>query len=904
MKIKNKVDLLIPFLIVAAFVALNFATFYKNAEWKAYDMMLHIKPAIPEEKQILFIDVDDIAISKVGVWPWSRNIMADGLVLMREFGAKYALFDIEYTEKSPLGVDSKFLREDIPELFNEEFSNIKDNIENLFSALRTGDIKLSDAESYINDLTSLTEQSKEKLLKYVEAIARDNDKYLGEAARFFGNAYFTINMLHAHDETVSKARRQYVLNHFYIKKIKIMRPGPLKVEEAVDVRPAILPVLKGAKGAGFPNVVVDNDGVRRRIDLIKEYKGKFFAQLAFAPLLDLLGNPTVEISSKKIILKGARLPEGVTKDIVIPLAEDGKFLINWPKKSFIKSFRHISYYELVLHKWLEDDLIHNLKAMNEAGYLSYYKGNSELLAPYKYAESLRKEILESGDRSLIKDYIEARKVFFKEVGKFLYGDSEKELLNQLDVVLASPEVSDSDKANYREIKAQVPKFFNETRGIYQNLMKTRSILRENLSGSFCIIGHTGTSTTDIGVNPFEKEYMNVGTHASLINTILTGKFIDDLPWWYSLIVSIVLAVILTLVIINMRPLFSIVVGLVFLLLLLGGAIALFLFTGIYINTLTPSLSVFLTFIVLTFMKFLRTEKEKSFIRNAFTHYLSNDVVSELLNHPEKLNLGGEKKYLTALFTDVKGFSTISESLDPQDLVKLLNSYLSEMSNIILSLKGTIDKYEGDAIISFFGAPLEFEDHAKRACLSAIRMKKMEDYLNDHFIKENMTPSKLLTRIGINTGDMVVGNMGTEQKMDYTIMGNSVNLASRLEGVNKQYGTWVMISENTRKEIGDDFFVRRLDRVRVVGIQQPVRLFELIDEKVNADPKKVEAVEIFHRGLELFEERDWEGARNEFKKVLEVLPDDGPAKIYIKRCNDFKRKSPPASWDGVFNLSMK
>ncbi len=903
MKIKNKVDLLVPFLVVSVFVILNFTTFYKNAEWKAYDMMLHIKPPIEENKSLLFVDVDDIAISKVGVWPWSRNIMADGLILMREFNAKYAVFDIEYTEKSPLGVDYRFLRDEIPEIFTEEFSDIKDNIESLFSALRTGDIALKDAEGYIEDLTKLTEQSKERLLKYVEGIARDNDKYLGDAARFFGNAFFTINMLHTTDESVSKERRDFVTKNFYINNIKVL--SPLKTAVVKDIRPAILPILKGAKGAGFPNVVVDEDGVRRRIELVKSYNGKYFAQLAFAPLLDWLGNPGVTVSSRSVILEKAKMPDGSVKNIKIPLDEGGMFLINWSKKGFINSFRHISYYELVLHKWLEDDLLHNLKAMNEAGYLSFYKGDSELLAPYIYAENLKKEVLDNGgDRSLIKDYIEARKMFFKEVGKFLYSDAEKELLNQLDVVISSPEVSDAQKDEYREVKAQVPKFFNETRGIYQNLMKTRAILKDNIPNSFCIIGHTGTSTTDIGVNPFEKEYMNVGTHASVVNTILNEKFLDDLPWWYSLIVSIVMAVVLTLIIINMRPIFSILVGLIFLLVLIGGAGALFLLTGVYINTLTPALSIFLTFIVLTFMKFLRTEKEKSFIRNAFTHYLSNDVVSELLNNPEKLNLGGEKKYLTALFTDVKGFSTISESLDPQDLVKLLNNYLSEMSNIILSLKGTIDKYEGDAIISFFGAPVEFEDHAKRACLSAIRMKKMEDYLNEHFIRENMSPSKLLTRIGINTGDMVVGNMGTEQKMDYTIMGNSVNLASRLEGVNKQYGTWVMISETTKNEAGDEFFVRKLDRVRVVGIHQPVRLFELLDEKANVDPQKLEAIEIFHEGLSLFEERDWDAAKSKFKEVLKILPEDGPSNVYIKRCNDFKRKAPPASWDGVFNLSMK
>ena len=901
MKPKKSFILLIPFIVVALFTFLHFTKFYTNADWKVYDLMLHIKPPVKENKSILFLDVDDIAISNVGMWPWSRDIMADGLILMKEFNAGYAVFDIAYMDKSPLGVNSKMLNENLPELFNEEFSQIESNIKDLFEALKTGNISLTDAEGYINDLSGLTEQSKDKLLKRVRSIARDNDKYLGEAARFFGNTFFTVTLLDSKNDKVPETLKNYALKNLTVKNLKVVTGFN---ESVKDIQPAILPVLKGARGAGFPNIIVDNDGVRRRIALLKKYKGKYFGQLALVPLLSWLGNPQMELYSNRLVIKNAALPGKKKHDISIPLAEDKTFLLNWPKKDFLHSFRHLSYWELVLHKRLEDDLIHNLKIMDDAGYLSYYKGDTGLMEPYKYAESVKEDVLNGGDISSIADYRKARELFFKEVGKFLYGDAESEITSQVDAVLNSPETPEDQKSGLREIRNEVPKVFEKTRGIYKNLLKTRSILKDNLPGSFCLIGQTGTSTTDIGVNPFEKEYMNVGTHAAMVNTVLTGSFLDDMPWWYAVIAALVLSVVVTVLILNLKPFLSIIIGVVFLVITAGAGIVFFLFTGIYLDLVTPAMSVFLTFIAITFLKFLRTEQEKSFLRNAFTHYLSTDVVSELISHPEKLNLGGEKKYLTALFTDVRGFSTISESLDAQDLVKLLNEYLSEMSNIILDQKGTIDKYEGDAIISFFGAPVEFEDHAFRACLSAVRMKKMETYLNEHFIEAKLAPSVLLTRIGINTGEMVVGNMGTEQKMDYTMMGNSVNLASRLEGVNKQYGTWVLISETTRKEIGDSFLLRKLDRVRVVGINQPVRLFELIDEKNLADAKLKEAVEIFHGGLELFEKRDWDGAAKVFSEVLKVNPNDGPSAVYIKRCREFKKKNPPVSWDGVFNLSVK
>jgi adenylate cyclase len=430
------------------------------------------------------------------------------------------------------------------------------------------------------------------------------------------------------------------------------------------------------------------------------------------------------------------------------------------------------------------------------------------------------------------------------------------------------------------------------------------MLREAVTDSMIFIGLTATGTVDIGVTPFAEQYANVGTHASVANMILENNFLDVYPLWYSIVAAAVLALLVGFLIKNLDPLPSIIVGAVSVIVFLAAGGAFFMQTGVYFPLLTPALSIFFTFLVITAVKFIQTAQERSYIRNAFSHYLSADVINDLLSDPSKLSLGGEKKYLTAFFTDVKGFSTISENLDPTDLVKLLNNYLTEMSNIILDLRGTIDKYEGDAIISFFGAPVEFKDHAARACLSAIRMKKMERIINEHVLEQELSPNPLLTRIGINTGEMVVGNMGTAQKMDYTMMGNSVNLAARLEGVNKQYGTWILVSETTRNDAGDDFLFRRLDRVRVVGINKPVRLYELVDERSLADSATKEAIDVFEEGLTQFEQREWDKAQESFQHTLRIRPDDGPASFFAKRCGDFMKKAPPANWDGVFNLNMK
>jgi len=898
---KNRFDFIVPAIVVAVFTVLAAVGAMDRIEQRLYDAFLHVKPALAENPSILLLEVDDPAISNVGGWPWSRDIMANGLILMREFGARYAVFDVEYVDKSPRGLDTFVLRQNVPDAFNQEFSQIKTSIQQLFEAIRSGNIQVRDAPQYVSELQGLTDQGKLRLLDTVKSVERDNDTFLGEAARFFGSAFLTVRALDTPDENVSPQIVQFALDNLALKNVTVQSDS---VHKAASLSPAILPVIQGARGAGFPNVVVDPDGVRRRIDLITTYNGKYFAQLAFRPLLDWLGNPEVVLRQGGILLKGAVVPGKGKKDIAIPLSSDGSFMINWSPHTYVTSFHHLSFYDLVYHRQREEDLLYNLKLMNQSGYLSYYKGETALLDMYGYCESLKSEMLSGGDLARMDTYVKTRAAFFEAVGQFLAGDAEKSIIADLDKVLASRALSRDARANAEAVKAEVPKVFADTRGIYANLMKTRQTLAQKLPGAFCIIGVTATSTTDIGVNPFDGRYVNVGTHASVVNTILQDRFLTQWPWWYGVILALLLSFAVTFVILNMNALRSLVAGAAGVIVLFGLFLALFLLTGIYIDTLTPVGAVFLTFISLTAVKFLRTEREKSFVRNAWGHYLSSEVINDLLANPEKLNLGGEKKFMTAMFTDVRGFSSISEVLDPTALVHLINLYLTEMSDIILELRGTIDKYEGDAIISFFGAPVDLPDHARRACMAAIRMKRAEVALNERFLAEKLAPSSLHTRIGINSGEMTVGNMGTPQRMDYTMMGSAVNLAARLEGVNKQYGTWILISEITQEALGQDFLVRKLDRVRVVGINQPVRLFELIEENGRAESSLEEAVGIFHKGLEQFEAKDWGEARATFGEVLRLLPEDGPAKRYIKSCQEFEAKPPASNWDGVFNLTTK
>jgi class 3 adenylate cyclase len=225
---------------------------------------------------------------------------------------------------------------------------------------------------------------------------------------------------------------------------------------------------------------------------------------------------------------------------------------------------------------------------------------------------------------------------------------------------------------------------------------------------------------------------------------------------------------------------------------------------------------------------MTSRQEKNRLRYAFSRYVSPEVVNNIMVSPEAIHPGGKKQVLTVIFTDLQNFTQLSESMEPTKLLLVLNMYLNEMSQVILSLGGTIDKYEGDAIMAFFGAPKPFPDHAVRCCLAALRMKRMQDVLNEQLIHEKLVERPLFTRMGINTGEMIVGNVGSMQRLDYTVIGNNVNIAARIETSNKEYNTALLISESTYLLVQNYFKCRKVADARLKGVSEPVPVYELLD----------------------------------------------------------------------------
>jgi len=418
-----------------------------------------------------------------------------------------------------------------------------------------------------------------------------------------------------------------------------------------------------------------------------------------------------------------------------------------------------------------------------------------------------------------------------------------------------------------------------------------------------LVGATAVGMYDIRNTPFSTVYPGPEVHATVIDNILQGQFLDRPEWTkiFDLLAIILVGIILGFAI----PRLSAVKGIFF---AVGIFVAyifltryLFVSHGLWFNMVYPLAAIVILYISLTIHRYFTEEKERRKIKGAFTYYVSSSVVNEMLKHPEKLKLGGDRKELSILFSDIRGFTSIAEGMSPEELVHLLNEYLTAMTDIVFKYDGTLDKYMGDAIMAIYGAPLDLPDHASKACRSALEMMQELGTLNEKWLAEGKKPVNI--GIGINTGPMMVGNMGSEQRFDFTVMGDAVNLGSRLESANKSYKTNVIISEYTYEKVKDEFLCMELDSVRVKGKREPVKIYNLLGFH-DLPETQHQTVTRFNRGIILYKAQQWDDAIHVFEDIRATEPNLYAVQVYIERCLDLKKNPPPPEWDGVYVMTTK
>jgi len=427
---------------------------------------------------------------------------------------------------------------------------------------------------------------------------------------------------------------------------------------------------------------------------------------------------------------------------------------------------------------------------------------------------------------------------------------------------------------------------------------------EAFKGKIVLVGATAMGIYDIRVTPFDHVFPGLEVHANVIDSIIGKQFLYRPNWvtLFDILAVIAIGLILGLILSRVKALWGALAGglLFFAFYILSKL--LFQGQGVWVNTTYPFFNLILTYLGITGYRYMTEEREKKKVRGAFQYYLTASVVEQMLENPEKLKLGGEKKDLTVLFSDIRGFTSISERMTPETLVKFLNEYLTKMTDLVFKYDGLLDKYMGDAIMAVWGAPLDQADHTQRACFTALDMVDELLVLQEKWAAEGMP--KLNIGIGINSGPMVVGNMGSERRFDYTVMGDSVNLGSRLEGLNKLYGTHIIVSEMVYERVQEQVLGRELDSVRVKGKGQPAKIYELMARGPRTTPEQKALAEEFHVALEEYKKRNWGSALQTFQAILARHPDDGPTKLYVERCQSLQKDPPPRDWDGVYTMSTK
>lgn len=864
---KNRISAVIisvfSFILILLF---SLTTIYQLFELKLYDVRFRLKPAPPQWEFLSLINIDDNSIKNIGEYPWPRNIYAEGINTLKDIGIRQAIFDVQFMDESP-----KYVK--------------KDNLGKIQKKISRGErISNTDLNNTIIDndiiLAGSIKSFNKTILPYSFMKEKLNEPDIDEKTR---------------QDRAAAISRFTEKASVAVPKEKLASFKALIDPDRIDIQYPISPLSKSANYFGYVDSNRDIDGIERKIRLVRIFNGRIYFHLSMAVLLDLcdVKKENVKILlGDKIVLKDALNPITLKKeDMNIPIDNEGMMHINWAGE-FLPTFRHLSFLALVEYN----------KAIDNKERDTIYSEFEE------YSKNTGKPERGALFRALSKKYDEFYLAKDPSVKR-----SIRDKIQEIQKMITNVE---SDFNRYlneetEDIKLQLKKNpgLKELKEKLEYIQVLKSYIElvtsvERLKNYSAIIGFisTASQTQDIGVTPVSHEYFMVGTYPNIVNTILQKQFIKKAHPAINYLVMLLIAVIMGLVVQKLNAIYAVITTILSFIIVNLATILIFAFAQTWLDQLGISLALLLPAVSIASVKFVSEESQKRFIKSAFSHYLSPRVIDEIIKNPASLKLGGEKRQITIFFSDVQGFSTISEKLTAEELVHLLNDYLSDMTDIILKYDGTVDKYEGDAIMAFFGAPHFFEDHAVKACLAAVEMQERLKEKREQWKKEGR--DELKVRMGLNTGAAVVGNMGSRTRMDYTVMGDSVNLASRLEGANKAFNTYTMISENTYEAAKDHIEARRLGLIRVVGKEEPIQVYEILGRKGKLTDQTLEMLAKYNDGYEYFRNKDWEKARNAFRAGLKIIREDGACKSYYDLCTEYMVTPPPKNWDGVYRLKSK
>jgi adenylate cyclase len=420
------------------------------------------------------------------------------------------------------------------------------------------------------------------------------------------------------------------------------------------------------------------------------------------------------------------------------------------------------------------------------------------------------------------------------------------------------------------------------------------------------VGGSAAGLYDFKPTPFTflEIYPGVEIQATLLSNLLNHHFVRQTPRWVDYLLVVLFSIFTTLLFFRIRRVWLASL-LIFLLGIAYAAVTLISFRlGLnWLPAVMPLVTVATTYALAAVTSYAVEGQQRRMLRRAFNRYFSPHVVADILDNSAQVELGGKMLEATAFFSDIKDFTSFAERTTPKELVHFLNEYFSVASDVILRNEAMLDKYIGDAIMAIFGAPIPRADNAQAACLTAL---EVQEVLTAYHERPGHDPAMpiFITRIGLHTGNMVIGNIGSSSRLDYTAIGDTVNVASRLEGVNKVFGTRIIVSETTYAQAAQAIAARPLDFLRVKGKAQPIRIFELVGRSGQISQLQTDIIGLFSEGLQLYRQREFDKAVALFGRIKTIDPNTVPAELYLKRCAELQRQVLPDDWDGVYTMTSK
>lgn len=827
------------------------------------DIKYKLKTPTVSQMPVALIAIDDASVREIGRWPWSRELMTEMTQKLIDLGAKSVAFDVIFSEPEKGN-------EQADQAFSDLIQKNSDKIilgtfsENQFNYKPYQDLCVAEA---------FLATGGDQLVKLNPSFTTDEPNVIYDDLNWA--PLFTPIFQAIQKEETTRALFSF---------------GKQKVEELSLFQKNNLEARKNGALFEYCKVWLTHEDQFLAADVIKDVE----------PLYLELKNSHKDLKS----LSGNDFIEGVKKTYKgHPIPQYGEWTANIPALQTPAAFTASFIAQLDSDGYVRRYPLF-FRSGNKLGssFIPSLALQSYLLSgPYRAELKL---IAQPTGEKIIQEFniLNTSTDPETKVASYPVDKSGQVMINYYGRQMSLPYVSAKDLFNDKEtitISQNVPNAQSKELKIGKKQYSKKEFFKDRS----LMVGATAVGLYDLRNTPIEANYPGPELHLTMLSNMVENNFLHSWTAEYRWmpVAILVFGLLLTLLLASQGSLTSLGLFVIFASALMSVDLWLFLKHQVVLHTFLLYANIFAVFLSIQLYKYFTEEKKKRELKSTFSKYVSPAVVDELLKDVKNLKLGGKKEHMTVFFSDVRGFTTISEKLSPEELSRVLNLYLTPMTEIVFKNSGTLDKYMGDAIMAFFGAPVKRPLHAQEACRCALESLVKLNEIQKEFSKKGLPHIDI--GIGINTGDMSVGNMGSNIVQNYTVMGDSVNLASRLEGINKEYGTRIVISQFTYAEVKDTFTAREIDRVRVKGKLEPVRIFELISEGA-APADRLESLNVYKSGYDLYQAKNFDQALESFKKTLSLYQNDPVAELYIERCEEYQKEPPPPDWDGVFVMKTK